>query len=90
MMFCMTHPQMIAIHKLLLGPEVRHDHHVLLGRKPGFPGQIWHSHAHHEGAPDSHLSREGHGHPSHDGPDQIVYTQPNHCDLGMVRTPDLT
>jgi hypothetical protein len=49
-MFAYTHPQMMAVHKLMLGPEVRHDHNTLLYRKEGFPGQNWHSHAHHEGA----------------------------------------
>ena len=37
-MFCLTHPQMMAVHKLMLGPEVRHDHNTLLFRKEGFPG----------------------------------------------------
>ena len=49
-MFCLTHPQMMMVHKLMLGPEIRHDHNTLLYRKEGFPGQNWHSHAHHEGA----------------------------------------
>jgi hypothetical protein len=28
----------MAVHKLMLGPEVRHDHNTLLFRKEGFPG----------------------------------------------------
>ena len=40
---CITHPQMIELHKLMLGPEVRFDHNTLLSRRD-FPGQHWHSH----------------------------------------------
>ena len=35
--------QMIELHKLMLGPEVRFDHNTLLSRRD-FVGQHWHSH----------------------------------------------
>ena len=44
---CITHPQMIRLHQLMLGPEVRFDHNTLLSRRD-FEGQHWHSHAYHE------------------------------------------
>ena len=38
-----THPQMIALHQLMLGPEIRYDHSTLISRR-SFAGQHWHSH----------------------------------------------
>ena len=40
---CITHPQMVELHKMMLGPEVRYDHNTLLSRR-SFGGQHWHSH----------------------------------------------
>lgn len=76
-MFCLTHPQMMAVHKLMLGPEVRLDHNTLLFRKEGFPGQNWHSHAHHEGR------ARGEG-PA--GGEDVVTIPDFQPDLGLVRT----
>lgn len=76
-MFCLTHPQMMAVHKLMLGPEVRLDHNTLLFRKEGFPGQNWHSHAHHEGR------ARGEG-PKATG--DVVNMPDLQPDLGLVRT----
>ena len=40
------HPQMLALHRLMLGDELplRYDHVVALNRQGGFAGQGWHSH----------------------------------------------
>jgi hypothetical protein len=38
-----THPQMVRLHQLMLGPEIRSDHHRILSRRE-FRGQGWHSH----------------------------------------------
>ena len=43
MMTMMCHPQMIRLHQLMLGPEVRCDHNRILSRR-SFAGQAWHSH----------------------------------------------
>ena len=61
----------------MLGPEIRHDHNTLLYRKEGFPGQNWHSHAHHEGGARP------------EGPaavNDVVTIPPLQNDLGLVRT----
>jgi hypothetical protein len=47
-MKCMIHPEMLAIHRKMLGPVVRFDHNTLLNRKGGFTGTGWHGHPHHE------------------------------------------
>ena len=44
---CITHPQTIALHQLLIGPNIRFDHNTLLSRRD-FPGQHWHSHSYME------------------------------------------
>ena len=86
-MFCLTHPQMMAVHKLMLGPEIRHDHNTLLLRKEGFPGQNWHSHAHHEGATPA----KGKDFAAFEGtlPEagkDVISIPPKQNDLGLVRT----
>ena len=47
-MRCLTHPQMLEIHRWMLGEHVRFDHNTLLNRKGGYPGTPWHAHPHHE------------------------------------------
>ena len=44
MMGLLTHPQMLEIQRMLLGPRPLHDHNTMLSRKEGFCGQNWHSH----------------------------------------------
>lgn len=44
MMGLLTHPQMLQIQRMLLGPRPLHDHNTMLSRKEGFSGQHWHSH----------------------------------------------
>ena len=43
-----THPQMLALHRLMLGEDLRYDHVVALNRRGGFDGQGWHSHGYAE------------------------------------------
>jgi hypothetical protein len=43
-----THPQMLRLHRLMLGQEIRFDHCTLLNRLPSFRGQGWHSHSYAE------------------------------------------
>ena len=43
-----THPQMLAIHRLTLGEELRYDHCVALNRRCGYEGGSWHSHGYTE------------------------------------------
>ena len=43
-----THPQMLALHRMMLGNDIRYDHVVALNRKGGFAGQAWHSHGYTE------------------------------------------
>lgn len=38
------HPQMLDLHRMMIGDELRYDHVVALNRKGGFAGQGWHSH----------------------------------------------
>ena len=45
------HPQMLALHRMMLGDEIRYDHVVALNRRGGFGGQGWHSHGY---AEDNH------------------------------------
>ena len=47
-MRCLTHPQMLKIHRWMLGSHVRFDHNTLLNRKAGWRGQGWHSHQYSE------------------------------------------
>ena len=44
LMSILTHPQMLALHRMMLGDEIRFDHNTLLNRVPGFQGQRYHSH----------------------------------------------
>jgi hypothetical protein len=44
MMGLLTHPQMIELNKMMLGPRPLYDHHTMLSRKAGFGGQHWHTH----------------------------------------------
>ena len=88
-LFCLSHPQMIMVHKLMLGPEVRMDHNTLLYRKEGFPGQNWHSHGHHEaiGKDLSALRTVPPGHKDmHEPLSEVVSLPDQQNDLGLVRT----
>lgn len=42
-----THPQMIALHRMMLGAQIRFDHCTLISRS-NFAGQHWHSHHYQE------------------------------------------
>lgn len=55
------HPEMLALHRLMLGNDLRYDHCVALNRKGGFRGQQWHSHGYTEDnqAPASRLPTLG-------------------------------
>lgn len=44
MMGLLTHPQMLELNKLMLGPRPLYDHHTMLSRKAGFVGQHFHTH----------------------------------------------
>jgi hypothetical protein len=44
LMSILTHPQMLKLHRMMLGDEIRFDHNTLLNRVPGFQGQRYHSH----------------------------------------------
>ena len=44
LMSVFTHPQMLQLHRMMLGPQIRFDHTTLLNRTPGFMGQRYHSH----------------------------------------------
>ena len=48
MMGVLTHPQMLRVNEMLLGSRPLFDHHTMLSRKAGFPGQSWHSHFYHQ------------------------------------------
>ena len=48
LMRTMLHPEMLSIHRSMLGPVVRFDHNTLLNRKGGYGGTPWHAHPHHE------------------------------------------
>eukprot|EP01052_Picozoa_sp_SAG31_P040667 SAG31_NODE_5945_length_2246_cov_3.237075_2_plen_402_part_00 len=43
-----THPQMLALQRQMLGPELRFDHCLVFNRKAGFKGGSWHTHAYSE------------------------------------------
>jgi hypothetical protein len=44
LMSVFTHPDLLALHRMMLGEEIRFDHTTLLNRTPGFMGQRYHSH----------------------------------------------
>jgi hypothetical protein len=46
------HPQLLALARQVLGPEIRYDHCVSLNRPPGDRGSAWHSHAYAEERPE--------------------------------------
>jgi hypothetical protein len=46
------HPQLLALARQVLGPEIRFDHCVALNRPPGDRGISWHSHAYAEERPE--------------------------------------
>lgn len=52
-----AHPQLVALARAALGPEIRFDHCVCLGRPPGHAGMRWHSHGYAEGDPRLGLLR---------------------------------
>jgi hypothetical protein len=43
-----THPQMLALQRQMLGPDLRFDHCLVFNRKAGFEGGGWHTHAYSE------------------------------------------
>lgn len=46
------HPQMLALARRVLGPEIRYDHCVGLNRRGGNQGSHWHSHGYAEKRPE--------------------------------------
>lgn len=46
------HPQMLALARTILGPDIRYDHWVGLNRRGGNKGINWHSHAYAEERPE--------------------------------------
>jgi hypothetical protein len=40
----LVHPQMLELHRRMLGDDIRFDHNVALNRRGGYPGGGWHSH----------------------------------------------
>jgi len=52
-----THPQLLALARSALGPEIRFDHCVCLGRPPGDAGMRWHGHGYSDGDPRLGLLR---------------------------------
>lgn len=47
-----AHPELVALARAALGPEVRYDHCVALNRAGGDNGTAWHSHDYAEDRPD--------------------------------------
>jgi Phytanoyl-CoA dioxygenase (PhyH) len=46
------HPQLLALARTVLGPEIRFDHCVALNRPAGDRGSHWHTHAYAEARPE--------------------------------------
>jgi hypothetical protein len=42
------HPQLLALARAILGPEIRYDHCVALNREPGHKAHAWHAHGYGE------------------------------------------